>query len=95
MHPFSLANGQLTFSENLVNEAKSKQASSSSISVGSGQAPAEDDEETPTSRFVARLLNWHLQGFVAKNKIVRYRCIFIISEMISYLGEIECVKFRL
>jgi len=66
-------------------EAKSKTASSSSIS-----APKEDeDEDTPTSRFVSRLLNWLLQGFVAKNKVVRYRCIQIVSEMISHLGEIE------
>ncbi|KDR80169.1 hypothetical protein GALMADRAFT_62541 [Galerina marginata CBS 339.88] len=49
----------------------------------------EDDEETPTSRFVSRLLSWLLQGFVAKNKVVRYRCIHVISEMISHLGEIE------
>ncbi|KAF4618520.1 hypothetical protein D9613_009993 [Agrocybe pediades] len=65
----------------MLNEAKSKQASSSSQS--------EEDDDTPSSRFVARLLNWHLQGFEAKNKIVRYRCMFIISEMISHLGEID------
>jgi len=71
----------------LVIEAKSKAASSSSISAP--KAEDEDDAETPTSRFVSHLLNWLLQGFVAKNKIVRYRCIQIVSEMISHLGEIE------
>jgi condensin complex subunit 3 len=54
--------------------------------------PDEDEEETSTTRFVARLLNWLLQGFVAKNKNVRYRCIHIVSEMISHLGEIEYVN---
>lgn len=71
----------------VVIEAKSKTASSSSISAA--KAEDEDDTETPTSRFVSHLLNWLLQGFVAKNKVVRYRCIQIVSEMISHLGEIE------
>lgn len=51
----------------------------------------EEEEETSTSRFVARLLGWLLQGFIAKNKNVRYRCIHVVSEMISHLGEIEYV----
>ncbi|KAF9476968.1 hypothetical protein BDN70DRAFT_811386 [Pholiota conissans] len=51
--------------------------------------PNEDVDETSSTRFVARLLSWLLQGFVAKNKNVRYRCVHIISEMISHLGEID------
>lgn len=72
---------------NVVIEAKSKTASTSSISAA--KAEDDNDAETPTSRFVSHLLNWLLQGFSAKNKVVRYRCIQIVSEMISYLGEIE------
>ncbi|KAF8962585.1 nuclear condensing complex subunit [Flammula alnicola] len=75
------------FMNEKVIEAKSKTASSSSISAG--HVEGEDEEETSTSRFVSRLLNWLLEGFVAKNKNVRYRCIHIISEMISHLGEID------
>ena len=71
----------------IVIEAKSKTASSSSISASA--AKDDEDEDTPTSRFISRLLNWLLQGFVAKNKVVRYRCIQTVSEMISHLGEIE------
>ena len=71
---------------NVVIEAKSKTASSSSISAAKED---EDDADTPTSRFVSHLLNWLLQGFAAKNKVVRYRCIQIVAEMISHLGEIE------
>ncbi|KAJ3509746.1 hypothetical protein NLJ89_g5062 [Agrocybe chaxingu] len=67
-------------------ETKAKTASSSSISVGHGE---DEVEETPTSRFVSKLLNWFVQGFGAKNKIVRYRCIQAVSEMISHLGEID------
>ncbi|KAG6887175.1 hypothetical protein C0992_000306, partial [Termitomyces sp. T32_za158] len=53
-------------------------------------ARLEDDaDDTITSRFVLRLLNWLLEGFLAKNKIVRYRCVCIVSEMISHLGEID------
>ncbi|KAF8155928.1 nuclear condensing complex subunit [Crassisporium funariophilum] len=46
-------------------------------------------DENPTTRFVSRLLSYLLRGFVAKNKNVRYRCIHIVSEMISHLGEVE------
>lgn len=73
----------------LVSEEKSKTASSS-ISVLEANSQENDDENAIT-RFVSRLLSWLLQGFVAKNKNVRYRCIHIVSEMISHLGEIEQV----
>lgn len=63
-------------------EAKSKAASSSN-------KINDEDEENPTTRFVARLLNWLVQGLAAKNKVVRYRCVQIVGEMISHLGEIE------
>ncbi|KAF8875410.1 nuclear condensing complex subunit [Gymnopilus junonius] len=76
------------FMNEKVIEAKSKTASSSSASTGNGQV-IEEDEDTPTSRFVSHLLTWLLQGFVAKNKVVRYRCIQIVAEMISHLGEID------
>lgn len=71
-------------------EAKAK-AKETSISARQTVDEDEDDEveETPTSRFVARLLNWLLQGLAAKNKNVRYRCVQVISEMISHLGFIE------
>ena len=49
----------------------------------------EDDDDSLVTRFVSRLLKWLLQGFLAKNKIVRYRSVFIVSELISHLGEIE------
>ncbi|KAF5379027.1 hypothetical protein D9615_006072 [Tricholomella constricta] len=49
----------------------------------------EDADDTIASRFVARLLKWLLQGFVAKNKATRYRAVCIVSEMISHLGEID------
>ena len=75
----------------LVLEVKSKTASSSSISVLAANNQEDDDDENATTRFVSRLLNWLLQGFIAKNKNVRYRCIHIVSEMISHLGEIEQV----
>ncbi|KAH0581314.1 hypothetical protein H2248_012409 [Termitomyces sp. 'cryptogamus'] len=53
-------------------------------------ARLEDDaDDTIASRFVMRLLNWLLAGFPAKNKTVRYRCVCIVSDMISHLGEID------
>ncbi len=65
-----------------------------SISIGkhAGQKPPEDDDEeedTFVSRFVSRILKWVLRGFLAKDKNVRYRSVFIVSEMVLWLGELE------
>ncbi|KAF8761781.1 Nuclear condensing complex subunit [Rhizoctonia solani] len=49
----------------------------------------EEDDDTPASRFVTYLLKYVLQGFVAKDKNIRYRCVHITAEMISGLGEID------
>ena len=51
-----------------------------------------DDDDTTASRFTTRLLRFLLKGCVAKDKAVRYRVLQLIAEMVSYLGEIECVR---
>lgn len=51
----------------------------------------DDDDDTTASRFVTRLLRFLLKGCQAKDKIVRYRVVQCISEMIAHLGELECV----
>ncbi|KAF8548053.1 hypothetical protein OG21DRAFT_814500 [Imleria badia] len=48
-----------------------------------------DDDDTTSARFVARLLKFLLKGFVAKDKIVRYRCVHLLTEMVAHLGEID------
>lgn len=72
-------------------EAYEAKSSRSPIPLTSSQIDTEDDE-TPASRFVARLVEWLIRGFVSKNRIVRFRAIAIVSEMISNLGEIEYVS---
>ncbi|KAJ7635072.1 nuclear condensing complex subunit [Roridomyces roridus] len=47
------------------------------------------EDETLASAFVSRMLEWLIQGFVAKNKAVRYQTVHLVAEMISYLGEID------
>jgi len=59
------------------------------VTVPGQNASDPDDEDNATTRFVSRILNYLLQGLLAKNKIVRFRSIYFISEMISHLGEIE------
>ena len=49
----------------------------------------EEDDDTPESRLVARIVDWMLHGFQAKDKNVRLRCVQILGEMISYVGELE------
>ncbi|KAJ7722735.1 nuclear condensing complex subunit [Mycena maculata] len=51
----------------------------------------EDNEENDTtaSRFTAKLLKFLLKGFQAKDKVVRYRVIFLSSEMLGQLGELD------
>ncbi|THH04392.1 hypothetical protein EW145_g5551 [Phellinidium pouzarii] len=48
-----------------------------------------DEEDSPSSRFVTRLLKYFLKGFQAKSKDVRFRCMSFVSEIISNLGEID------
>ncbi|KAF9508646.1 hypothetical protein BS47DRAFT_1320578 [Hydnum rufescens UP504] len=49
----------------------------------------EDDEDTPTSRLVAALLKHLIKGFQAKDKIVRFRVVQIVAELIFSLGEMD------
>ncbi|TFK73394.1 hypothetical protein BDN72DRAFT_761779 [Pluteus cervinus] len=54
-----------------------------------GQADDEEEEETLATRFASRLLKWLIQGFGAKDKTVRYRSVFVVSDMITHLGELD------
>ncbi|KAJ7671638.1 nuclear condensing complex subunit [Mycena polygramma] len=47
------------------------------------------DNDTTASRFTAKLLKLLLRGFQAKDKVVRYRVIFLAAEMIVDLGEMD------
>ncbi|KAF8636938.1 hypothetical protein AX17_003189 [Amanita inopinata Kibby_2008] len=49
----------------------------------------DEDEDTTASRFTARLLKFLLKGFLAKEKIVRYRVLCMVAEMVSHLGAID------
>ncbi|KAI0073119.1 hypothetical protein K474DRAFT_1603932 [Panus rudis PR-1116 ss-1] len=53
------------------------------------QACDEDDEDTPQTRFISRLLSYLLRGFHAKDKTVRFRAVHIVAELISHLGELD------
>lgn len=63
-----------------------------SISAGKHAVEDDEDEDTFVSRFVTRLLKWIMQGFLAKDKNVRYRSLFLVSEMVLWLGELEQVS---
>ncbi|PFH49330.1 hypothetical protein AMATHDRAFT_76233 [Amanita thiersii Skay4041] len=71
--------------EKVLEEKMPKSKASNSKSA----APNSDDDDTIATRFTARLLKFLLQGFLAKNKVVRYRALFFVSELISHLGEID------
>jgi len=51
----------------------------------------DEDSDTIASRFTAKILNWLISGFMAKDKNVRYRVLQTVAEMVSHLGEIEYV----
>ncbi|THH30647.1 hypothetical protein EUX98_g3519 [Antrodiella citrinella] len=55
-------------------------------------APDEDEDDTPTTRFIARLLSYCLKGFIAKDKTVRFRSVSIVAELISHLGELDLME---
>ena len=58
-----------------------------------GQEGDEDDDEdeTTTSRFVSRLLKFLFKGCQAKDKVIRFRVVQCIAEMVAHLGEVEYV----
>lgn len=60
---------------------------------GFGLEESEEDDEpdTPVSRFIIRLNNFVLKGFVAKDKNIRLRSVNVVSELIAHLGELEYV----
>jgi hypothetical protein len=70
---------------------QAEQSASVAKNVGRESPEDDEDEETFVSRFVSRLLNWILRGFLAKDKNVRYRSVFSVSEMILWLGPLEWV----
>ncbi len=49
----------------------------------------DDDDNTTASRFTAHLLRWLSQGFLARDKNVRFRVLQTVAEMIAHLGAIE------
>ena len=53
----------------------------------------DNDDESTATRFTYRLLKHFLKGFEAKDKNVRYRVVCFVAEVISHLGELECVLF--
>ncbi|TCD67325.1 hypothetical protein EIP91_000246 [Steccherinum ochraceum] len=50
---------------------------------------SDEDEETMSSRFINKLLGFFLEGFKAKDKIVRYRAVQLIAELTSHLGSLD------
>lgn len=50
-----------------------------------------EEEETPTSRFVTRLIKYLLKGMEAKDKNIRFRVLQLIAEIVSSIGELEYV----
>ncbi|PSR90834.1 hypothetical protein PHLCEN_2v4803 [Hermanssonia centrifuga] len=48
----------------------------------------EDDDDT-ASRFVNRLLRFLFKGCTAKDKVIRFRVVQCIAEMVAHLGEID------
>lgn len=49
----------------------------------------EDDEGSPISRLAIRLMRHLLKGCMAKDKVVRYRCVQILAEIMGSMDEIE------
>jgi condensin complex subunit 3 len=66
-----------------------KRIRSATLAAENRPGEDEDEEDTPESRFVDRAVKWLLPGFESKDKNIRYRCVQIIGEMISFVGELE------
>ncbi|KAF7316513.1 hypothetical protein MIND_00170500 [Mycena indigotica] len=62
-----------------------KQADNPAESISTGGT----EEDSLASVFVSAILEWIVQGFLAKNKVVRYQAVHLVAEMIMYLGEVD------
>ncbi|CAK5265065.1 unnamed protein product [Mycena citricolor] len=80
--------GYVKFVNEKVNEEKEKLHAEKNKSISAG-GNDDADEDTLASVFVAAILEWIMQGFVAKNKVVRYQAVHLVAEMIAFLGEID------
>ncbi|KAG1848362.1 hypothetical protein C8R48DRAFT_614824, partial [Suillus tomentosus] len=49
----------------------------------------DEDDDTTASRFIENVLTFLLNGFEAKDKVTRYRCVHFLAEMVAHLGEIR------
>jgi len=49
----------------------------------------EDDDDTPESRFTIYVVKFLLEGFHAKDKIIRFRVLQTMVGMVSHLGSVE------
>ncbi|KAJ7485781.1 nuclear condensing complex subunit [Mycena latifolia] len=72
-----------------VNEKEEKAKQKPDIPANSISSGNADDEDTLASVFVSCILEWIIQGFLAKNKIVRFQTVHLVAEMTMYLGEID------
>ncbi|KAJ6451646.1 nuclear condensing complex subunit [Mycena sanguinolenta] len=83
---FKFAAQYVRFVNEKAQEERAKRVPPNNNSISSGSA---DDDDTLASVFVSSILEWVIQGFVAKNKIVRYQSVHLVAEMISFLGEVD------
>ncbi|GJE85117.1 condensin complex subunit 3 [Phanerochaete sordida] len=49
----------------------------------------EPDDDSTAARFSARLLRFLLKGCEAKDKVIRFRVVQCIAEMVAHLGELD------
>ncbi|KAG2088380.1 nuclear condensing complex subunit, partial [Suillus discolor] len=52
----------------------------------------DEDDDTTASRFVEKVLTSLVNGFEAKDKVARYRCVHFLAEMVAHLGEIRHIE---
>lgn len=52
----------------------------------------DEDEATPTVRFLVRVAKYLLGGFESKNKMVRWRCVQLLAYVVESMAEMECVR---
>ncbi|KAJ2933946.1 hypothetical protein H1R20_g3171, partial [Candolleomyces eurysporus] len=57
--------------------------------IDAGDISPDEDEDTWGTRFTAKVVKAIVQGFGAKDKAVRFRCIQIFESIIPFLGPID------
>ncbi|KAI5479984.1 condensin complex subunit 3 [Pseudohyphozyma bogoriensis] len=75
-------------------EYDEKKRQEAAAARGDDEEDEDEEEDGPSTRLVSQLLAFLLKGFLAKNKVVRFRAVQLVALLINSLGEIDDESYQ-